>query len=224
MQDPLNPLENQDPLNNTNPMEDPLLDALENSIKNPPGFVDPIAERDELLMDDMARQLDQVEASIENTPRIAPDPDVVDDNEGPVGSETPAMPEDFGTPEIEEMLDGGTLGSSKQSAAPDSSISSTRSSQLTPKPPLSRSGGSRGRGGHPFRRHGSGRHGSTGARAGHNMRICPENHESIDEQKCESCEKYRQWPEGTDEEPRECWYDWRVKPPSANSDSDNAAE
>jgi hypothetical protein len=171
MQDPLNPLDNLDPLNNTNPMSDPLLDALENSIINPPDFLDPIAERDDVLMDDLARQLDQVEAGIENTPRIAPDPDVFDDNDDPVGSETSAMPEVLGTPEIEEILDRGTFGSSEQSAAPDSSISSTRSSQLTPKPPLSRSGGSRERGGHPFRRYGSGRHGSTGARAGHNMRI-----------------------------------------------------
>ncbi len=224
MQDPLNPLENQDPLNNTNPMSDPLLDSLEKSITNPPDFVDPIAKCDDPLMDDLARQLDQVEAGIENTPRIAPDPDVFDDNDDPVGSEIPAMPEDFGTPEIEEMLDGGTFGSSEQSAAPDSSISSTRSSQLTPKPPLSRSGDRRGRGGHPLRRHGSGRHGSTGARASHNMRICPENHESIDEQKCQSCEKYRHWPEGTDEELRECWYDWQLKPPGVNSDGDNTAE
>jgi len=219
MQDPLNPLENQDPLNNTNPMEDPLLDALENSITNPPDFVDPIAECDDLLIDDLARQLDQVEASIENTPRISSEPDVVDDNEDPVGFETSAMSEGFGTPEIEEMLDGGTFGSSEQFAAPDLSINSTSSSKLTPKPPLSGSGGRRGRGGHPFRRHGSGRHGSTGARASHNMRICPENHESIDEQ-CESCEKYRRWPEGTDEEPRECWYDWQMKPPPDESEED----
>jgi hypothetical protein len=205
-------------------MSDPLLDSIENSITNPPDFVDPIAERDDLLMDDLARQLEQVESSIENTPRIAPAPDVFDDNDDPVGSETPAVPEDFGTPEIEEVLDGGTLSSSEQSAAPDSSISSTRSGQLIPKPPLCRSGGSRGRGGHPFRRHGSGRHGSIGARAGHNMRICPENQESIDEQKCQSCEKYRHWPEGTDEELRECWYDWQLKPPSVNSDGDNTAE
>jgi hypothetical protein len=31
----------------------------------------------------------------------------------------------------------------------------------------------------------------------------------VDLEQCESCEKYRHWPEGTDEEPRECWYDWQ---------------
>lgn len=221
MENPLNPLENQDPFNNKNPMDDPLLDALEHSMKNPPGFVDSIAECDELIMDDVARQLDQVEASIENAPRIPSEPDVVNDSDEPVGSETPTLPDVFNTPDIEEIPDSEEFGSPQQSAARDSSTNSSGTSQLSPMLHQSGSGGSRRRREFPFRRHSTGCHGSTGARASHNMRICPENHESINEQNCESCEKYRQWPEGTDDESRECWYDWQAQPPDDDSDSDN---
>ncbi|MCP4261029.1 MAG: hypothetical protein GY774_26485 [Planctomycetes bacterium] len=130
------------------------------------------------------------------------------------------MPDVFNTPEIEEILDSDKLGNPKQSAARDLSTYSSSTSQLSPKSLLSGSGRSRGRGGYPFKRHGSGRHGSTGAKASHNMRICPENHESINEQKCQSCEKYRRWPEGTDEEPQECWYDWQTQPLHDESEKD----
>lgn len=44
MEQPQNPLDNQDPL------YDPLFDALEHSIENPPGFADSSAERSEQLM------------------------------------------------------------------------------------------------------------------------------------------------------------------------------
>ena len=44
MEQPQNPLDNQDPL------DDPLFDALEHSIENPPGFADSSAERSEQLM------------------------------------------------------------------------------------------------------------------------------------------------------------------------------
>jgi len=44
MEQPQNPLDNQDPL------DDPLFDALEHSIENPPGFADSPAERSEQLM------------------------------------------------------------------------------------------------------------------------------------------------------------------------------
>jgi hypothetical protein len=74
MEDSLIPLENQNPLNNTNPMEDPLLDALEHSIVNPLGFTDPLVVNENPLMDDLAIQLDAIEAGIENSPPIPPNP------------------------------------------------------------------------------------------------------------------------------------------------------
>jgi hypothetical protein len=42
------------------------------------------------------------------------------------------------------------------------------------------------------------------------MRLCPQTGEFIDEGKCEECEYYRHWPEGSEEEPRECWFDWQI--------------
>jgi hypothetical protein len=39
--------------------------------------------------------------------------------------------------------------------------------------------------------------------------LCPDTLEPIVEKDCESCEKYRHSPERTDEEPRQCWYDWQ---------------
>ena len=155
--------------------------------------------------------MEQVESSIENAPQTTPQPDVFDDGDGTVGSETPAVPEGFGTPELDEKIDSGDFGSSEQSAVSDSSINSTGSTQSMPKSPLNRNDSKRERESHPFKRYGSGRRGSTGARASQNMRFCFECHERIDEQQCESCEKYRHWSDGTDEEPRECWYDWQSK-------------
>lgn len=52
---------------------------------------------------------------------------------------------------------------------------------------------------------------STGARGGGSSRICPESNELINFEQCGSCEKYRCWPDGTGEEPRECWYDWQAR-------------
>jgi len=53
-----------------------------------------------------------------------------------------------------------------------------------------------------------------------NSRFCPESHGLIDKKKCESCEKYRHWPQGADEEARECWYDWQAKPSHDESKED----
>jgi hypothetical protein len=72
MEDAMNPSENQDPLNKQNPLDDSLLDSLEHSIENPPGFTDPLAEQDKQLMDDLSRQLDAVESSIESAPPSPP--------------------------------------------------------------------------------------------------------------------------------------------------------
>lgn len=53
-----------------------------------------------------------------------------------------------------------------------------------------------------------------------NTRYCPESHEVIDREQCKNCEKFRYWPEGTKEEPRECWHDWQARPPAMSQDED----
>jgi len=47
--------------------------------------------------------------------------------------------------------------------------------------------------------------------ASRTTRYCPEEHDLVDLGECTSCPKYRHWPEGTSEEPRECWHDWEVR-------------
>lgn len=69
---------------------------------------------------------------------------------------------------------------------------------------------SRYRDGLQFKHRSSGGGGRAKAGISRTARVCPESHQPADEQKCESCEKYHHWPEGTDEEPRECWYDWQA--------------
>ncbi|MFB0553067.1 MAG: hypothetical protein ACETWQ_07105 [Phycisphaerae bacterium] len=229
MEDPLNPLENQNPLDNTNPMDEPLLDALEYSIENPPGFVDPLAERDELLMDDLATQLDAVEAGIENTPSMPPEPGPreagvdKDGDESDVQGEEPVTPEVAGPTENVESSEATVEQYGRFQGSPPRPQEG--SAHMTPpNPPGLRrphKGSSRTgrRKGPPRRRHTRGAGKLVISRQ--NTRYCPESHEIIYEQKCESCEKYRHWPEGTDEEPRECWYDWQARPPSDECDDDS---
>jgi len=67
MQNPLNPLDNQIP------PDDYMLDTLEQSIENPGGLTNPLAAKQGFFIDDITRQLNQVEVSIINTPPIPPD-------------------------------------------------------------------------------------------------------------------------------------------------------
>ena len=231
MEDPLNPLDSQDPFGGTDPLDDPLLDALEHSIEGPPGFVDPLAEHEELLMDGLAKQLDQVEASMENAPQMPPGFDEASDgnesniqSEEPEDFETPMLPDGIETTEIDEIQGHGMLNGSGWPAAQDSSTSSSGIGRSIRELPSKGSGSARRRGGPPFKGHASGRRGRTGAHAGRNTRLCPENHEIVETQKCEECEKYRRWPEGTTEEHRECWYDWQLRSPGDGSNGDNPAE
>jgi len=229
MEDPLNPLENQNPLDNTNPMDDPLLDALEHSIENPPGFVDPLAERDGLLMDDLAKQLDAVEAGIENTLSMPPEPGPreagvdKDGEESDVQGEEPVTPEVAGPTENEESSEATIKQYGRFQGSPPRPQEGSAHTP-PPNPPeshkLHRSSGRAGRRkGLPRWRRTRGTGGLVISRQ--NTRYCPDSKEIIYEQKCESCEKYRHWPEGTNDEPRECWYDWQAKPPGDEFDDDS---
>jgi len=216
MHDPFNPMQNQDPLDNQGLPDDPLLDALERSIENPPGFVDPLTENDESLMDDIAKQLDLIEAGTESTPPIPLLPGIVDDVNGP-----DVQDDESGNPEALESVDNLDGDDDEKHKLPsllppslhDSLTGTTGPSQWPSKPPPGQQSDNRGRQEFAIKKHISRGGAGAGATTKRTSRCCPESHELIDEQKCESCEKYRHWPEGTDEEPKECWYDWQAKPP-----------
>ncbi len=133
-------------------------------------------------------------------------------------------PDGLGAAETDEVQGRSTFDASGWPAVQDSSSSSSGISRSLRRLPPDESGGTRRRGGSELKGHAAGRRGSTDARAGRNTRICPESHESVDGQRCEECEKYRRWPEGTTEEHRECWYDWQIKPPINSADGDDTAE
>jgi len=202
MEQPPNPLGNQDPL------DDPLLNALERSIESPPGFADPLAEHDEQFMDDLAQQLDKLEASIENTPLLSPEPEAVmggDELSVVEGNEPPETSDDQTSPPHD---------------LEDPSASTARPRRPLRKPPRRGGGSSRRKRGLLFKRRIPRLSGRTVPGRNWNIRFCPESRERIDEKKCKSCEKYRHWPQGTKEEPRECWYDWQAKQPSGKCDDE----
>lgn len=214
MEQPPNPLDNQDPL------DDPMLDALERSIENPPGFVDPLAEHGEQLMDDLAQQLDKLEASIENTPLLSPEPEAV------MGGDELGVVADESTSEASSLVEGheSPETTDDQTSLPpdlqDPSANTPKPIQRPRRPSRRGGGSSRRKRGLLFKRRIPRLSGRTVPGRNWNIRFCPESRERIDEKKCKSCEKYRHWPEGTKEEPRECWYDWQAKPPSNECDDE----
>lgn len=223
MQNPLNPLENQDPMEpHHNPFEDPLLDALEKSIEQPPGFIDPLAEDDGLLMDDLAGQLDVVEAGIENSPPIPPEPngdsgvsDVQDDETSHVSPPLDDNVHDQEQDDSDDVLD--TMPPPLRSPY-TGSFGQGGPGSILPRPSQNINQGQRS---HPTRIYKSYRGGRTGAATSRGLRYCPESHDTVDRQQCEDCDKYRNWPEGTSEEPRECWYDWQAESSTNGPDSDS---
>lgn len=229
MEDPLNPMESQDPLNDTNPMEDPLFDALERSIENPPGFTDPLAENENPLMDDLARQLDAIEAGIENSPPIPPQPAPVEPpgeqgkDETDASQQEPSIPLPPSTPDIdkssEDLDEEEEEPETDNLQAPGQQERFDRRPWAGPmaRPPRMQYGDGWRQGGHP-RVGGSRRGGRTGTKGSGGLRHCPDSRDLVNEDKCNSCEKYRHWPEGTEQEPRECWYDWQMKPPTEESE------
>ena len=227
MEEPLNPLEGPDPLD---PLDDPLLDALERSIENPPGFGGPLAGEAEPYMDGLGSLLGSLETNIENARPIP----TIPQRGGEDPWEAPDLPTDeSGNPDplLPEANDGlaekaddagiiaqGPIGPVTQDAMqrPMHPVSGPRQA------PRGRGGGGRRAGGFPFGRRKPGTH--TMAGTGSPTRVCPESKDLIDKEQCESCDKYRCWPDGTNEEPRECWYDWQRIQQFADSDEDIGEE
>jgi len=211
---PLNPLGLPGAVPDPLQLGDPMLDALEQSIQNPPGFVDPLLEQDGLFMDDVAKRLDQVEASTEN-----PSPSLLLPVEQ-IGGATPVVDqdhtsmhtglseEDAKTPEAEEEDE---LSNTRP---PDSPKAAPLRHDLVREPPFTLKSGDGGHGGHrePSARTASAGGRFTKTRGSSGTRFCPDTSYSVDKKDCQDCDKYRHWPEGTEKEPRECWHDWVATP------------
>ncbi|MFQ5799377.1 MAG: hypothetical protein ACE5H0_11910 [Bacteroidota bacterium] len=220
-----------DPLESQEPMEkelqdDQLLDELERSIENPAGFKDPLASHDRQFMDDLAKQLDGLEASIEDTSQSDHGTPIVPDNE-------PTAPQDGGPVISDAVSEGEASESIQDSGEPEDTYEDSQATHEEGRsdgkrervqfPRQQRFRGNprlRGRRRHLFGRRGPSTLGRRVVRRQGSRRFCPESHEVINVRECESCEKYRHWPGGTDEEPRECWYHWQAKPPSNEPDGD----
>ena len=225
-----NPL---DPLANSDPFDDPMLDALERSIENPPGFHDPLAEQDSIHQDNLCNRLDALEAHIENAFPLPPVP-VINDVGSNGSQDNAPVDGDFDPADSTEPMDNitvfepypekyGTFESAP--TLPQEGLSRT----LPPNPPglpIPRKGGGSGRKGRNIPRYLTPLPRLKGRVFGTvpSERYCPESHERIDTRQCESCEKYRHWPDGTEEKPRECWYDWQAIQSANNSSEEKSDE
>jgi hypothetical protein len=228
MEGPFNPQENLDPLGpDINPFEDPMLNAAENNIENPPGFIDPLVENQQPFIDDLAMQLDALEANVENSPPIPPQPGPVEPPVEPGIEETDtsqpesSIPTSPSTPDIDqssEDSDEEEVGNDNIHGLSDlERFFKQQRSAPTTRPPRQQYGDGWRQGGHP-RVGGSSRGRRTGTKGSGGLRNCPDSRDLVNEDKCNSCEKYRHWPEGTDEEPRGCWYDWQLQSPDDDSE------
>ena len=224
MQDPLNPLENQVPL------DDHMLDALEHTTEYPTGFMDPWAKYDYMLMDDIGRQLQNLEASIDNSLPVFDIPDMgKNDNKVNIQNDNvdilePSMPPD-NLKHSETVNDLRSVFQTPTPPVPQDSSNSTFSRNLSPPKSRHRGGGcGRKKQGSPFEKNIARQSRRTNAGISSDLRYCLESHELVDKETCESCEKYRHWPEGTNEEPRECWHDWQLTQFRSSDESDDSDE
>jgi hypothetical protein len=226
MADPLfDPIVPPVPPINPDPLSDPLLDAVERSIENPPGMSDPLVQGGNPAIDDLAGQLDQVEQNIENPLGYPPGP-----KHAPGvarGRYDDGLPEDWtrfldGPDETDESLQERLDAlEDKLKMMPNDSMprtserhdSSPCRSQAPLPPQPRRTGEGWSQPGIQPQLGGSRPRGRTGAGPIGIGRICPEAGEFVSEEQCQDCDKYRHWPEGTDEEPRECWHEWRERKP-----------
>ena len=212
--DPLNPLGIPGAVPDPLSLGDPMLDALEQSIVNPPGFADPNTEQDGMFMDDVAKRLDQVEASMENPAPSLPLP-AEQIGAAPMGDQehTSVQPgwseeEEAKTPEAEEE------DQLRETRPPDSQKAVPLRPELSREPPSTLKSGDGGHGGHrePSARTASAGGRFTKTRGASGTRFCPDTNYSVDKKDCQDCNEYRHWPEGTEKEPRECWHDWVATP------------
>ena len=204
MTDSLNSMAPLDLPPEPDPLDDPLLAALESSIVNPPSLAEPLFPLQEIqdteLIDEGAARLGQLETQIEANSTRRPLPDILPSQQDPAG-----------------LVDG--LLDSQAAFLPDLSVGPqaiTDGNGVPPGPPLLTPydrprGGSRRRGRPPARRSGVGRSGRTLRRTDTERRYCGDRRDVVPLEICEACDKYRHWPEGTNNEPRDCWHDWQQR-------------
>ena len=186
-------------------------------MENPPGFHDPLADPDHLHHDPLCNQLDALKAHIENALPVHSIPAINDFGPNGVLDANPVQGIDDSVDAIEPA---DNIALFEPPAEKYGAFESTPplpqeglSRNAPPNPPglpvPQKRGGNIGRKGKNIIRSLSPSPRWHGAGSGilRSERFCPENHERINAGQCENCEKYRHWPEGTEEEPRECWYD-----------------
>ncbi len=215
--DPLNPREGQPP---TDPFEDPLLDEIERSVERPPDLGDPLLGDDVGHIDDLGRLLGGLEGMVTIPPAAGMAPT------------TPQRPGEISEDEVKK-----TEPMTAPETAPRDEDWPTRGYEQHPPLPPDRSPEEGGHGLSPalLPRRGGGGSGRRRNRAidrrrgrkpvnrpgGSMQRWCHEARDLVDWEICESCDKFRHWPDGTDEEPRECWHDWQARQAAEESDEEN---
>ena len=203
-----------DPADEQEPAGAPMLDALEQSIVHPPGFEDLLPAARQRFMDETARMLESLETSIEGpVPWLTAGWEVPDEGQPPPAAADTGEENDDPPPDAVEADPPPFDPGMSDTGPPVPNMDAPTMAPRDVMRPGARRGGSSGpraRPWHPPPR--SFRGTRTMARAGGPRRYCPDSRDLIDEAQCPSCEKYRHWPDGTDEEPRMCWHDWEARP------------
>jgi hypothetical protein len=191
-----------------------MLDAVERSIETPAAFQDPLVQQPLPPIDGVGRMLGALEASIEYPLATALDARIAQE------LLQPSLPvDDVGQDDLlaaaEEVGAKAKVPDpvSERTAAPQA-LPEGPSRQVPQPAPRDLSAGHRvgaSRGSSEPRHSGYSPRGRAGTGATSNHLYCPESRESVDPQECKSCDKYRRWPEGTQEEPMECWHDWETR-------------
>ena len=216
-----------DPLGPLDPLDDPMLDALERSIEQSPGPADPLGLDDAAFVDPVGRMLDALEADVQGPP-LVPGSGMIDD--GDEADAFDALPGDALELEAEALdvhVPGSAIpGDEPGQERPPVGVSGPRS--LSGSQQVTRRRGDRGAGrggrGSPPRYRPSGGSRRTTPRIWSPIRFCQDIKETVDEGACLKCDKYRHWPEGTPEEPRQCWYEWQLEADEEGRDAGDQKE
>lgn len=141
------------------------------------------------------------------------------DNPAPVGS-PPQLPPD--TPASPETANDLRRAPESPPPPPPRNVSADRAHPGRPplRPHHRGGGGRRPRGLPSVKRPAVGRSRPMIVGRGTGLRFCCQDRGMIDGEACQSCEEYCHWPEGTSDEPRECWHDWRLRQSIDESDED----
>jgi hypothetical protein len=196
-----------DPSGDPQRFGNPMLDALEHSIENPHGVMDPLKFVDPSLIDSVARNLDAVEASVEGTlpmdfldqlrspvqpPKEEPEPPAVIPSPGdvpvhrPMDRRPPLLPND---PNLEQPP--------------------ARPLPVAPPAMARLRGGGGGKSRRPLAVMNHKLRNSLRPANRCEERFCFDTDSVVLLETCWSCDKFRHWPDGTQQEPRMCWHLWR---------------